>query len=81
MITTRLINEYGHKYDTYTHLFLNEKDEIICHAGDAKDILKSLKEQDQEEILNLVSKAYKVGFEEGQEIYKKKIKKLFDLEE
>lgn len=81
MLTTRLINECGHKYDTYTHLFLNEKDEIICCASDAKDIFESLKEQDQEAILDLVSRAYKVGFEEGQKIYKKKIKKLFDLEE
>ena len=54
MLTTRLINECGHKYDTYTHLFLNEKDEIICCASDAKDIFESLKEQDQEAILDLV---------------------------
>lgn len=66
MLTTRLINE---------------KDEIICCASDAKDIFESLKEQDQEAILDLVSRAYKVGFEEVQKIYKKKIKKLFDLEE
>ena len=77
---TILINEHGHRYDEYTHLFLTEKDEIITHISDAQEVFEALKEQEKNAIFNLVSRAYENGFENGRKLMQKKIVKFFDLD-
>lgn len=76
-----IMNEHGHYYSPDTHMLYNDNNEVITYFSDATELFEKLSENDQLAISNLVSRAYKAGRINSEIIYKKKIMKIFGIEE
>ncbi len=80
-MNTVKINSYGHRYYPTSYLFSDENDKMICDAYCAIDILDNMKEEEQEIISLLVSRAYNAGMARKEKEFKNLIFKIFNLKD